>query len=469
MRQFKVPGSRPDTHVGFSPTEKRKLIWLSLALVLVLASITAAWIKGRPSTDADVSELPTIEDELPVESVDLPEIHPQQFEALVSDRESADRVVLESDAVDAALDVVRLLTPRHYEVMGARELDREMIDVILADPSAFRAQPFFVRGMVDSIRERRRSLTSTEEYTGRILLEDDSYAYFLTLGMPETFIEGDYVRVDGLFLKAYSEESVDVSGEWIEGPLLVGMRAIRSYRSMGTVTELLARYVLEVRDEVLVNPDGSFNRDVKLGLPFDALWHTMAYARDLPEDAVDWEKAPELDKATLSRIMHDGVSNRLQPFRFPMSRLQHATVRRAGENPARIKYYTEGWLGNIAWNNVVYFQAPFEDRKARLTNFATARGFFLKNYAYESAAEGIRVAPVFVLHSLQIHEVEADPLFALVAYTLGGLTAVSALFFFFLLLRDRKKSAALQEKLLQRKRARRRHTPGSDSVGVTST
>ncbi len=469
MRQFKIPGNTPDTHVGFSPAEKRKLLWLSLALVLVLASITAAWIKGHSSADADVSDLPVLEGELPVESIDIPPIDSQRFEDLVSDREGADRVVLEGDAVEAALEVARLLTPRHYEAMKARELDRGTIDEILADPSASRAKPFFVRGMVDSIRERRRSLTATEEYTGRILLEDDSYAYFVTLEIPSTFIEGDYVRVDGLFLKAYSEESVDVSGEWIEGPLLVGMRAIRSYRSMGTVTEPLARYILGVRDEVLVKPDGSFNQDVKLGLPFDALWHTMAYVRDLPEDAVDWENAPELDKATLSRIMHDGTANRLQPFRFPMSRLQHATVRRAGENPARIEYYTEGWIGNVAWNNVVYFQAPLEDREARLTNFATAQGFFLKNYAYESLSEGIRVAPVFVLHSLKVHEVDADPLFALVAYTLGGLTVVSALFFCFLLLRDRKKSAALQEKLLQRKRARRKPEPGEGSVGVSST
>ena len=468
MTKFNIPGAKPDQRLGISKAEKRKLIGLVAAFFLIMVVFSITFLRSQTDETAAVGDLPPGADDLPVEEIDLPAIDRQKFEDLAHDRRPEDRVILESDAIDAALDLVRLLTPRHFEELGARELDEPGIAAILADPPGHRVQAYTMRGWVDTLRQRRRNATATEEHIGRLVLEDRSVAYFLTLGMPETFIAGDFVRIDGVFLQAYSEEDSEQSGKWIEGPMIVGPRAVRSYPAMGEVTELRAQYLMGLRDEVLMLPDGSINSDVERGLPFDALWHVMAFVRDLPPDAIDWSKAPQLDNATLMKVMMDGDANRIQPFRIPVSRLQHATVRRAEENPARIEYFTEGWIGNSTWNNVVYFRGPFENREARLANFATARGFFFKNHAYESAGRSVRVAPVFILQSLDIFEPKASPIFAVLAYTLAGLTLFLIAVFFIQLLRDRRNSIALQEKLTQRRRARREKDAAANQMGAST-
>ncbi|MEW6071339.1 MAG: hypothetical protein AB1726_01930 [Planctomycetota bacterium] len=460
MILFHFPGAGPDARGGVTRGEKRRLIGLVAAFVLVLVLFGLSLLKSRAPAGPGSETLPASADELPAEAVDLPEIDPARFEALVHDRRPEDRVVLESEAIDAAFDVARLLTPRHFEAMATPVLDAAGIAAIAAAPSAHRGSPRTLRGWAGPLQTRRRTFTGAEEHIGRVVLEDEGVAYLLTLELPESFLDGDFVRLDGLFLKMYSEEDAEHSGTWVEGPLIVGPRAIRSYPALGTVTELQDRYTnpTVLYDEVLVRPDGTMNPDFEFGLPFEPLWFAMAYVRDLPEGAVDWAAARELDKPTLLEVMKDGQAHRLAPFRIPISRLQHATVKRATENPARIDYYTEGWLGNNMWDNVVFFMGPFEDREARLADTVTARGFFFRSFVYESAGRSVRVAPVFVLKSLDVFDPKPDPIFATVAYTLAGLAIVFIAVFVLQVRRDQRRSAVWREQQVQRRRARRERT-----------
>ena len=370
--------------------------------------------------------------------------------------------MLETDALDALLRDVRTLTPRHFAAMEVAELDAERIDGLVADASAKRGQPFFARGAVDSVRTRRRTANGEIETIGRLRLDDDSYCYFLVLDAPESTEElGGYLRVDGLFLKVFSDEDELNPGEWIEAPLIVGPSAVRSHRpfgEVGSVTEPHQGIYGRVPDAILTPADGGEPRIVR-ETPFDARWHLMAYARDLPEGAIDWEAAPELDSRILTSFMEEPAEWRAQPVRIPISKIQDARVKLAGENPARIERYTSGWIGHSNWNNVVYFESPVVDYDIELSDFAYGQGFFLHNFAYDSVRNTLRVVPFLVLTSLTRFHPEEDPIWSRVAMWSVWITLGLSALFSVLVLFDRRRSKALQDELLRRRRVRRQRGP----------
>ena len=446
MKQHPLPDRKAVAGAAFN--EKKRLALLLLATIGVGIAFVSLLTKAR-EVPQDEQLLPFEEE--PEETIALPEIPAARIDALVEDAQPADRVVLESEGLDVALGTARLLTPRHFAALGGPELDRAGVERLLADPSAHRGQPFLARGWLESLRQRRRGPESAVEHLGKLQLEDGTPVYFVALELPDESIEGDYVRLDGLFLKVFSEESAEERGRWIEGPLLVGPRLVRSYPDIGTVTEIDPKLYETVLDDYLMSQDGEPPRWE--GLPFEATWHLMAYARDLPAGAVDWEAAPELDRDLLLAVARDGTPHRFRPFRIPISRLQGARVRKAPENPARIREYTEGWIGNTTWRNVLQFQAPAAWRELELADYVYGHGFFLKNFAYESV-DGVRIAPAFVLVSLERHEPTTPSLLRTFALVMAVMMVLLTLTFVVLLRRDKRSAAKLEQDLIRRRRAR---------------
>jgi hypothetical protein len=464
MRQFRIPGEAPSTAPGIDRKEKRKLALLAVGTVLVAAAFVYGNYRGKSYSKGELDEVP-LEGVVLEERVHLPDLDAARIEALVADAEPLERVVLESEGLDALLDDARRLTPRSFEALETRELDAALIETIAASPATHRAQPFMVRGSVDSIRTRRRGAQNEVEHIARLVLEDDSIAYALTLDAPE---DGGFVRVDGLFLKLYSDEDEMRPGEWLEGPLLVGPQAIRSYRALGRVDEPHWGLYGSVEDAALVPADGSEPKVVR-ETPFEPFWHMMALARDLPADAVDWEEAPELDRDLLLELQDSPDEWRARPIRIPLSRVQDGRVIRAGENPARIEYFTQGWFGNWNWPNVVRFKAPVEDYELDLRDYAFGNGFFLHNFAYESAGRGLRVAPLIVMTELTRFENKEDPIWRTLALTFGGVATGLMLLFGFLLVRDKRRSIALQSELVRRRRLRRERQGIGGPAGSAGT
>ena len=456
MRRFNVPGARQDTTIGFSKGEKRKLLSLVAGSMIVGIAILVGLFKSQQSEPGPEASSDDYEFE---EVVVAPEIDVQRIEALVSDADEAARVVLESEALDELQRVTRNLTTGHYVALGMRELTTDGVHTLLADPSAARGDAYRVRGRVEELRTRNRS--EGEEHVMRLRLEpldapQPTFAYAVVQKTPTLLLEQDFVRLDGLFLKAFSDEDSDVSGSWLEGPLFVGREVVDSVPDVGRVTALDPAVFADVRDDSLTPEEGGMMPVPDQSLPFTPLWNLMAYARDLPADAVDWEAAPVLDTLSLKALMDDGTSHRLQPYRIPISRLQDARVKLAPENPARLERFTEGWIGSTTWSNVVKFMGPFEDEEAELADYVEARGFFLKHFSYTSSDRGIRVAPFFVLHSMDLIEPKPDPIFAkLVTWIFVG-TIVAIVGFVILVARDGKRSRALQQDIVRRRQERRR-------------
>lgn len=455
MRRFKVPGAHQETTPGFSKNERRRLIALTTGTLIVGIAILVGFWKskqGAPSSPTGMEDV-TFE-----ETIVAPVIDGAALDELVADTEADERVVLESEALDQLLVIARNLTPRHFEALGVREMSPEVLAEVLADPASKRGEAFSVHGWVDERRTRNRA--SGEEHIVRLRLEaggieGEQFAYFVTQIVPEPLLEGDFVRLEGVFLKVFSDESNVESGRWLEGPLLVGRLAERSLPAFGAVMRLDPLAFRDVVDDELVTEDG-LAPNPSQAIPFEPLWRLMAYARDLPADSIDWSAATELDGQALAALDEAGHEHRLEPYRIPLSRLQDARVKAAPENPARIERYTEGWIGSATWSNVVRFMGPFENEEAELANYVEARGFFLKNFSYLSADRGIRIAPFFVLHSMEIIEPQAAPIYGKVIRTIFIGTLIFIVGAIVMVARDGKRSRALQQDIIRRRQERRR-------------
>ena len=287
--------------------------------------------------------------------------------------------------------------------------------------------------------------------------------------MPEHADEiGGFVRVDGLFLKLFSTEDDLTPGTWVTGPLLVGARAERSYPSLGKVTQLDLSAFDDLQDADLAPDPGSEPRLVS-ETPAEPFWHLMAYARDLPEGALDWSAVPTLDQRLIDQLLEEPAGFRALPVRIPISRLQDGRVCLAGENPARMTRYMQGWVGNTTWKNVIQFRTPDLHPEFLIGDLVYGQGFFLHDFSYQSAERGLRVAPVFVLQSVARHVAEPSKVLSRIPWAIAGLGVVLITIFVVLTRRDRKRSSEFYEEIVRRRRQRRaRGKDDTSNVGTAA-
>ena len=448
MRRFHVPGAEPggpQSGLGMTKRERRRLTTMLLGLGLVLAALLGGYWKSRQE-----SRDPNLPDELDgvAETIHVPEVDAPTLERLVADDEPRTRVTLEPEALEALLVDVRKLTPESMAALGPHRLDGAALERLETDPAPHRGDAYLARGEVLQLDTRRAS-SGEQHHVGLIELEDGGRVWFLTLEIGEL---GGFVRVDGLFLKNYRAES-DLEGDWVDAPLLVAPRAVRSYPDLGVTEEPDAALLSQLQDDVLVFDDGSPPRVA--GLPYDAMWNLLDYVAHLEPDAIDWEAAPMLDEAALGALLDNGGPHRAQPFVLPISRLQGVRVKRAGENPARLEAVTEGWIGNATWQNVVHFKSPRVLPELQQRDYIHARGFFLKNFAYESAGRGLRIAPLFILDEIVPFIPKPDPGVKHLAWIVAIGSGLMALWLYLRVRRDRHAARAREEQRVERKRKRR--------------
>lgn len=438
----------PQASAALSRSERRRLILMGVGVVALAIGYFVARHQERGYREAERANLPTgagaVEETVLVPVFD----HPELLERVV-DAEPAQRVVLDAQALDAVLAFARLFSPRHFEAYGLHELDAAARETLFAAPREHRLEAYRARGTIVALRERGRS-TGNERFAGTLLQEDGSPVHFALATAPEGTAVGQFVRVDGFFLKLYSTEGPD---GWRTGPLLVGRRPVPSYPALGPdAMASLDETLASVEDDTL---------ERRSGLPFDAKWRLLAHA-EAPAPPVDWEAAPELDGEWIQRIFADGADFRGKPFRVGISRNMACWTETAGENPLRLDEITVGWIGNQYWKGqvpVIHFLLPAarpelseRDGAARLV---TARGFFFKNMSYEKPSGDLGRVPVFVMEDVEIFTPPPDFLTRNIMWIVLGITAALASLIWFLLGRDKRKSEELQAELVRRRRARR--------------
>lgn len=430
--------------------EKKRLMIMGGAFVVLLSVFI--WklpdaTKGKQAVDPAASEVQA-------PKFKIPELHPDEVDALAKDATEAGRSTLEPGLIDIALDDADKLAEPHYNAMKTPDANAETIAALEADLTAARQKPLRLRGFVLSMRERTREDNKPYK-TGLLVLDDGSPAFYAVSRLADKDLGvGSAVRVDGLFVKMMRDE---VDGTWFEGPLVAGREMIRSFPALYTESGDHGPFT----EAELAN---IHNDDIESGigtLPFEEKWKLMARAKLLKEGEINWDEVPVLDAATLSDILENGDKWRGQPIRLPEdgAALMTSASSPAGENPARITTETEGWLADNSWLNLapaVEFLAPFgvtiPDEKDPTV---LGRGFVFKNLSYRSSGTGVRLTPVLVLSELTPMARPDESIFGYMMAGVAGISVLLGIGIFLLLRRDNRQSREFQAQRRERARKRR--------------
>jgi hypothetical protein len=339
--------------------------------------------------------------------------------AEVRDSTADERVVLEAEALGELL-------------AGAPGLDEDAADTpdfdeaarqrFVAAPGDHRGEIQRVRGALVDMQTLSAPDRSTSYTRGRLRVDSGGDAYFVAAELPLGIAAGDFVRFDGRFMKVHSRAADD---GWIDAPLFVAPRLVRSCARLEPQVEIDGTALAQELDDTL---DGEA-RDA----PSDAEWKLLSYALNPASSAVDWNAARVLDAVSLAALLADGSASRGEPFRIDAARIARFEPQAPGENPLRLRRLDAGWLGT--WrvdgnDTLVKFVGGARNAAFGFGDAVVARGFFLRNVAYERQDGERALAPFFVLHLLErenVAEPETRPWIVGSALALVALLAALAL------------------------------------------
>lgn len=453
MRLTPAPTQAPEKGL-FNAQETRRVRWMLFAFALVVATFFFFLRKENERRRVEAErEAQRLEQAAPPTVVVTPEIDGAALDALVRDRTPADRVLVETPALARALRDTTLINDSLFAPMGGRELDAaRALELVGEDGTlrtAARGALYRSYGWIEAL-ERRDAVEGLPEHLfGRLRQEDGARVAFAVRNGPErVLLDGDFVRVDGVFLEALRSEGPQ---GWIDAPLLVGPRAIVAFPRLLPPPELDPLVFADVVDDSVANGI--------TGSPFQAYWELVAYVRNLDGSQVDWAAAPLLDREGMAELALNGAAFRAQPVRFPVCQVMDCYELAQPENPLRLERLSEGWLGNEYWfgsvQGLVKFASPRLGLGIRRGDHITARGFFLKHLAYETAEAGIGVAPFLVLYDVEPYVPPDDSTWRTLLLSFGGMMVFLVGLLIFMLRRDQSRSTELQAELTERRRARR--------------
>ncbi len=446
---FGAPGSGL-----FHAKEKRRLSWMLIGALLLIGAIVAIRAQvgknGQPRSP-EQARAPT----LPTE-ISLPKIDVAALEAAAHDGSAEPRVSLLASAIEAGFAACAQLSDSVFDALGGRELTPQIAEQILEAPTQHRGQLLRVRCSVDEIHELENPADNGKpRRLVRGHLEAGTQLFFAveeSVGVAPA--PGDFVRIDGLFVRV---EPAEIEGVPPEVPLFVGPRMFESFRALTPVRQLDANAFHRVHDDSVA--------DGLEGLDQDAYWQLVSYVKHLEQDAVDWDKAPILDNKTIQSIFSDGNAWRGKPVRVPAARLLDVWKKAQSENPLRLEHLIEGWFGRGDWigqAKLAHFVAPFDAVPANLHGDVSVRAFFYKNLAYAPRDGGTAIAPFFVVQSLERCVPADNPGLRQLGYVLAATLLILGVAIFVALRKDRKSSAALEAQLRRWRHERRQKlSPGA--------
>ena len=435
----------------FNSPEKKRLTVMIIVFVLVIGAVVTLKIKGdAPQSNGFAARQSKIDTELKTE-IAVPKIDVAALEAVAADDRPEQRVVLSGPALEAGFKSSGQIFDGVYAALGGRELTAQIADEIVNAPKEHRGQLLRARCFVEDIRELPNPDSAEQpRHFVRAHLEDGRVLYFAAaeiVGIAP--VPGDFVRMDGLFVRVQREE---VEGQWREGPLLVGPRMYESFPKLAPVTALDGKAFAFVHDDSL---EQGF-----AGLDDDSYWDLVSYSKNLTPGTVNWNEAPQLDNKTIQSIYKDGSAWRGKPVRLNEARMLNVWKQSQGENPLRMDQFVEGWFTRGDWQGsakVARFRAPFDEvptgvHKEMEVNL---RAFFYKNLAYTKQDGGLAIAPFFVLHSVEKFVQPDLPGLRHMTYIVAGSLLVLGIGIVIVLRHDKAKSNELDAELVRRRRERR--------------
>ena len=158
-------------------------------------------VHGVVGEGGGIGPLEGREEEL-LEQLIVPSFDSSVLDGKILDAREGDRVLLQRETLDPLLEYTDSFYSAHFLALDVQPLLGEARAQLESEPEAHRAKPFFIRGWIEEV-EKRAGREGEGEFHGRLLLEDKSFAHFITKAMPVGAIIGDFIRFDGLFLKLF--------------------------------------------------------------------------------------------------------------------------------------------------------------------------------------------------------------------------------------------------------------------------
>jgi len=457
-------GAPPKKEALLNKTERNRMIFMGVLLLMVTVAFGASLLKKskyeQHENDQLGDRLPTEE---PIEEIAVRRFDLATIEGDVHDTTPEQRVIIDHEPLAKMLDHTAGYGPGQWKGLQPEELTAEAFAAVLADPDANRAKPFWLRGRLLSYEER--PVGERVAWYGTLETEGGTHCTFMTSSFDTGLfgaVDEDliYARLEGLFLEIYRREGDD---GWLETPLLVGSRLTKSYPRLDGFNDAdLIRLLAAVQDDTTTSGHGMDE------VALLAQWLLMDRVAQGWGDQLNWDgpEVKELNNETFNWLTNpeNGDIARGTPIVLPISRNMGSRTENPGENPARLDTITTGWIGNFNWTKkgaVLKFIAPGalpEIAAGDTRQLVRGRGFFLKNLRYQSSQVETRLAPVLVLHSLEVFTPVEDKNVSTVLLFVGGITILLLILIPVLVIRDRKQSEKLHKELVRRKQERRRRT-----------
>ncbi|MCA8941547.1 MAG: hypothetical protein KDB80_03220 [Planctomycetes bacterium] len=399
----------------------------------------------------------------PVESVsvDTPELDLAMLD-LAHDDTRIERLVIEPEPLAHLLAKSINVVPSVARALGMPD-EPMPIDEMRANPSAFRGQYLWCKGKLRYLSHGKSGhpVEGYRIYSGWLTTDDGHDVLFRVSIEPRDVQIGDYVRMEGFFLKLHDSNSAP---EADRVPVLVGPELYKSFPPWKGVTELDQEILGRVDDELFVGGDPA-GAPVEKGTgpwieiehsQYLPLWHLASYARETTDRRSfdEWRRIrPFVSKQQLDDIRL-GKTERGTPFRILGAFIQGRTWE-ARPNPLGIEYWSEAWVQiQDLSGKIVPVWIPHKIRAQR-NDSLEIKSFYFRRLMYDTR-DGDRFTPVFVADDL--HAFEPPPptagIVALKWSVFGGVVCLAGLFFW-IARRDRERHRQHLTEMDARRRRRR--------------
>ncbi|HLU38418.1 MAG TPA: hypothetical protein VK081_03480 [Planctomycetota bacterium] len=434
---------------AFLPIREGPRVALLGVLLAFLVYVTFFYNPAGPPSDVS----PVI-----VEKTPVPELDPAIL-AQIRDETRNDRIPVEPEPLAHLLEKSMMVVPSVAKALGITD-EPMPIGVLRANPAAHRGRYVWFKGQLEALDGGREGhpIKGYRIHEARIRTGDGEPVLFtFTVPPPEGLAVGDWVRVEGFFMKLRDAHyPVPLN----QAPLLVGPEIFRAYPDWKAVEKLDPAVLARIKDGVRENGVDVDLQDADVRLPHAQdvpLWHFASYAQ---------HRAATMTPEEIAALPHfenkdqwDAIA-RLQGERGKAWLLTgifcRAHVIEAKTNPLGIENWSEVWLYSRGFAHRP-FAVWIPKHVGEWIRNDTARcvGYFFKRYVVEGGDGKPHLSPLFVAADLE--RVEFNPLAASkkIGLAMGAFAALLVVVFFVLSRRDRRDRERYEQEMVRRRRRRR--------------
>ncbi len=446
-----IPGDKRRPYLPFSGLGEW---WRIMVMGALLATaLYFAFFHQSASTDGLGGDTPVI-----TVTVETPEIDPE-IVALARDETRQERLVLEAKPLAHLLLKSREVVPSVAKALG---IPGEPIPLarLRADPDSYRGDYLWYSGELAYLSTGMSGHPSQhfKIYEGWIKLENGEVVQFRVSVKPQGVKVGDFVRVEGFFLKLRDSHHLPQAEL---SPVLVGPELFPDYPSWDIPEQLDPAVLATVNDGKFENGSwtdfGDMRRPMTDSLD-PPLWHLTAFARGEREtlNLPAWRKVPafttkdQLDDIRLGRFERGGKVRILGSFVLARCYEVHS-------NPLGEQFWTEAWIQvRDLGSKLIPIWIPGRlDPSWQRNTMVEVRGYYHRGLAYEPMESQERWTPVFVADQLdRFQALPQHVSVAIMKWTFFGLVIAVIGLFFSINRRDRQRRQQHEFEMSQRRRKR---------------